>query len=176
MPTLDYRQLYIGGQWRDPAQQATIDVQSPTTEEIIGSVPRGSRGDIDAAVAAGEQAEALDAARVGPRLLRIHVDDERDAAGEVVDEVRFGWLADYLMKLPVDEAWFNNFNFAQWGDAAFDEAVVGYCQVLRVDEFNECGFVFKDALAHHGGGIDVDFLLSCPDFFDQQSHQWQREG
>jgi|GEM_PF-2539898 len=69
-------------------------------------------------------------------LAFIEANRPRNEAGEVVDEVRFGWLADYLMKLPVDEAWFNNFNFAQWGDAAFDEAVVGYCQVLRVDESN----------------------------------------
>ncbi|HRD10840.1 MAG TPA: aldehyde dehydrogenase [Mycobacterium sp.] len=56
MPTLDYRQLYIGGQWRDPAQSETIDVQSPTTEETIGSVPRGGRADVDAAVAAARAA------------------------------------------------------------------------------------------------------------------------
>lgn len=56
MPSIDYRQLYIGGQWREPARSATIDVQSPATEESIGSVPRGGEADIDAAVAAARSA------------------------------------------------------------------------------------------------------------------------
>ena len=54
--SIDYRQLYIGGQWADPAKTETIDVYSPTTEEQIGSVPRGSEADIDAAVAAARAA------------------------------------------------------------------------------------------------------------------------
>jgi acyl-CoA reductase-like NAD-dependent aldehyde dehydrogenase len=56
MPAIDYRQLYIGGRWTDPGTAATIDVHSPTTEELIGSVPRGSEADIDAAVAAARAA------------------------------------------------------------------------------------------------------------------------
>ncbi len=56
MSPIDYRQLYIGGHWRDAATSATIDVQSPSTEDIIGSVPRGSEADIDAAVAAARAA------------------------------------------------------------------------------------------------------------------------
>jgi acyl-CoA reductase-like NAD-dependent aldehyde dehydrogenase len=56
MPAIDYRQLYLGGQWADPATAATIDVHSPTTEQLIGSVPRGSEADVDAAVAAARAA------------------------------------------------------------------------------------------------------------------------
>ena len=54
--SIDYRQLYLGGQWTDPATAATIDVHSPTTEQLIGSVPRGSEADVDAAVAAARTA------------------------------------------------------------------------------------------------------------------------
>ena len=54
--SIDYRQLYIGGQWSDPAKTETIDVHSPTTEQQIGSVPRGSETDVDAAVAAARAA------------------------------------------------------------------------------------------------------------------------
>ena len=54
--SIDYRQLYIGGQWTDPAKTETIDVHSPTTEEQIGSVPRGSETDVDTAVAAARAA------------------------------------------------------------------------------------------------------------------------
>ena len=56
MPAMDYRQLYVGGQWRDPAGSATIDVHSASTEERIGSVPRGTEADVDAAVAAARSA------------------------------------------------------------------------------------------------------------------------
>jgi aldehyde dehydrogenase (NAD+) len=56
MPAIDYRQLYLGGRWTDPATAATIDVHSPTTEQLIGSVPRGSEADLDAAVTAARAA------------------------------------------------------------------------------------------------------------------------
>jgi aldehyde dehydrogenase (NAD+) len=56
MTTIDYPQLYIGGTWSAPAGHDTIGVHSPTTEERIGSVPRGTEADIDAAVAAARVA------------------------------------------------------------------------------------------------------------------------
>ncbi|MBJ7337537.1 aldehyde dehydrogenase [Mycolicibacterium sp.] len=56
MTAIDYRQLYVGGRWADPATAATIEVHSPTTEALIGSVPRGSNADIDAAVSAARSA------------------------------------------------------------------------------------------------------------------------
>src|ERR1700739_3649990 len=56
MTTNDYPQLYIGGTWIAPAGHDTIEVHSAATEERIGSVPRGSEADIDAAVAAARVA------------------------------------------------------------------------------------------------------------------------
>ena len=56
MTLIDYRQLYIGGQWVDPKSSDILGVFSPTTEAQIGSVPRGSEADIDAAVAAARAA------------------------------------------------------------------------------------------------------------------------
>src|SRR6202048_4594845 len=56
MTTIDYPQLYIGGTWTAPAGHDTIEVHSPSTEERIGSVPRGTEADIDAAVAAARTA------------------------------------------------------------------------------------------------------------------------
>jgi len=56
MTTVDYRQLYIGGTWTTPAGNDTIVVHSAATEDRIGSVPRGSEADIDAAVAAARTA------------------------------------------------------------------------------------------------------------------------
>lgn len=52
----DYKQLYIGGQWVDPAGADRFDVQNPATLEIIGSVPEGTEADIDRAVAAARLA------------------------------------------------------------------------------------------------------------------------
>jgi aldehyde dehydrogenase (NAD+) len=54
--TIDYPQLYIGGTWTAPAGHDTIGVHSPATENRIGSVPRGTEADIDAAVAAARTA------------------------------------------------------------------------------------------------------------------------
>ena len=56
MTTIDYPQLYIDGTWAAPAGHDTIGVYSPTTEQRIGSVPRGDVADIDAAVAAARTA------------------------------------------------------------------------------------------------------------------------
>src|ERR1700733_7785320 len=56
MTTIDYPQLYIGGTWTAPAGHDTIGVHSPATEERIGSVPRGTESDIDAAAAAARTA------------------------------------------------------------------------------------------------------------------------
>jgi aldehyde dehydrogenase (NAD+) len=52
--------LYIGGEWVAPAGTGTIDVISPTTEDVIARVPEASEGDVDRAV------EAAKAALVGP--------------------------------------------------------------------------------------------------------------
>ncbi|MTD12481.1 aldehyde dehydrogenase family protein [Nakamurella sp. YIM 132087] len=56
MPTIDYDALYIGGRWQTPVGESTITVISPITEQPAGSVPRGTEGDVDAAVAAARAA------------------------------------------------------------------------------------------------------------------------
>ena len=52
--------LYIGGEWVAPATTQTFEVISPTTEEVIASVPEATEGDVDRAV------EAAKAALAGP--------------------------------------------------------------------------------------------------------------
>jgi betaine-aldehyde dehydrogenase len=52
----DRELLFIGGRWTEPHGGAWIDVESPTTEEIIGRVPRPSIADGEAAVAAAREA------------------------------------------------------------------------------------------------------------------------
>ncbi|MEZ2352171.1 aldehyde dehydrogenase [Caballeronia sp. RCC_10] len=48
--------LFIGGEWTTPASDERINVISPVTEEVIASVPAGTREDIDRAVAAAHRA------------------------------------------------------------------------------------------------------------------------
>src|SRR3954447_1210622 len=47
----DHDKLYIGGVWTDPATKDRIEVISPHTEEVVGSVPEASVADVDKAVA-----------------------------------------------------------------------------------------------------------------------------
>ncbi|HSV40211.1 MAG TPA: aldehyde dehydrogenase, partial [Nocardioidaceae bacterium] len=54
--TTHYESLFIGGKWVPPTSAATIDVISASTEEQIGSVPRGMAADADAAVSAARAA------------------------------------------------------------------------------------------------------------------------
>ena len=48
--------LLIAGTWVEPATAATIQVRSPTTEEILGEVPDASEVDMDRAVDAARRA------------------------------------------------------------------------------------------------------------------------
>ncbi|HEX3796194.1 MAG TPA: aldehyde dehydrogenase [Acidimicrobiales bacterium] len=56
MAIRDYDHLFIGGDWVTPEGTDTIDVISPSTEEVIGHVPDGTEADIDKAVAAARTA------------------------------------------------------------------------------------------------------------------------
>lgn len=48
--------LFIDGQWVRPVGDGFIEVVDPATEQVIGSVPNGSRADVDAAVASARSA------------------------------------------------------------------------------------------------------------------------
>jgi aldehyde dehydrogenase (NAD+) len=48
--------LFIGGHWVKPSSDATIDVVSPSSEEVVGRVPAPSAGDVDRAVLAARDA------------------------------------------------------------------------------------------------------------------------
>ena len=48
--------LLINGQWVQPTTATTIEVTSPTTEEVIGEVPAAREADIDRAVGAARHA------------------------------------------------------------------------------------------------------------------------
>jgi len=48
--------LFIGGRWVKPSSEATIDVVSPSTEELVGRVPAPTAEDVDRAVMAAREA------------------------------------------------------------------------------------------------------------------------
>ena len=48
--------FYIGGEWVAAKSDARFELVNPSTEEVIGTVPEGSKADIDAAVAAARRA------------------------------------------------------------------------------------------------------------------------
>jgi aldehyde dehydrogenase (NAD+) len=53
---VDYDKLLIGGQWAVPSGSQRIEVRSPATLDVIGSVPEALEADVDAAVAAAREA------------------------------------------------------------------------------------------------------------------------
>ena len=52
----DYLQFYINGEWVDPAEPRTLDVENPATEENFARISLGSTADVDKAVAAAKAA------------------------------------------------------------------------------------------------------------------------
>ncbi len=54
--TLERDKLFIGGGWVEPEGTATIEVIDSATEEVLGTIPEGTPGDVDRAVAAARAA------------------------------------------------------------------------------------------------------------------------
>lgn len=71
----DHYQMLIGGRWRDASDGATIPVASPSTGEVLATIPEATKEDVDAAVAAARAAfESFSQTSVAERstlLLRI---------------------------------------------------------------------------------------------------------
>jgi aldehyde dehydrogenase (NAD+) len=54
----DYLKFYIDGQWVDPVEPNTVDVENPATEQVAGRISLGSAADVDKAVDAARRAFA----------------------------------------------------------------------------------------------------------------------
>lgn len=52
----EYLKFYIDGQWVDPVELKTLDVENPATEEVAGKIALGSAADVDKAVKAARKA------------------------------------------------------------------------------------------------------------------------
>jgi betaine-aldehyde dehydrogenase len=58
--------LYVGGEWVAPSGTNTIEVVSPTTEQVIARVPEAAEADVDRAVEAATAALAGPYPQLGP--------------------------------------------------------------------------------------------------------------
>jgi aldehyde dehydrogenase (NAD+) len=54
----EYLKFYIDGQWVDPVEAKSLDVDNPTTEQVSGKIALGTAADVDKAVAAARKAFA----------------------------------------------------------------------------------------------------------------------
>lgn len=54
----DCSKFYINGQWVDPVELKTLDVENPATEKVCGKIALGSAADVDQAVKAARDAFA----------------------------------------------------------------------------------------------------------------------
>jgi betaine-aldehyde dehydrogenase len=78
--------MFIGGEWTDAVDGATMPSIDPSTEEVIGVIPAAGPADVDRAVAAAAAAAPDWAATPWPeraRLLRALAQRIRDAAEEL---------------------------------------------------------------------------------------------
>ncbi|NDU75467.1 aldehyde dehydrogenase family protein [Actinomadura sp. DSM 109109] len=92
----EHDRLFIGGEWAAPAGTGVIDVVSPHTEEVIGRVPEGTEGDIDAAVAAARRAfdegpwprmTPAERAEIVGRLSAVYAERQQEMADLVTAEM-----------------------------------------------------------------------------------------
>ncbi len=51
-----HRELFIDGAWVSAASNGRLDVISPGTEDVVGSIPRGGAADVNKAVEAATKA------------------------------------------------------------------------------------------------------------------------
>lgn len=84
----DPTKIMIGGQWRQPDSGKTIDVENPSTGEVICSIGRGTKEDVDAAVFAAKRAmdnawgrtTATERGRILMKMSKIVLDRAEDLA------------------------------------------------------------------------------------------------
>ena len=56
---MDYKNIFVGGEWREPASGKRISVECPANRQIVGSCPEATKQDVDVAVNAARAALAV---------------------------------------------------------------------------------------------------------------------
>jgi aldehyde dehydrogenase (NAD+) len=82
--------LFIDGRWVKPAGSGSIEVHSPSTEEVIARIPEGNPADVEAAVSAARRAfdgwSNTPAAKRAEYVQKIH-EGLKARAGEIADTI-----------------------------------------------------------------------------------------
>jgi aldehyde dehydrogenase (NAD+) len=83
----EYLKFYIDGEWVDPVEKKTLDVENPATEQVAGKIAMGSAKDVDKAVKAAKKAF--------PSWSRTSREERIEVLGRILAEYqrRFGDLA-----------------------------------------------------------------------------------
>ncbi|KAL6013649.1 Betaine aldehyde dehydrogenase, chloroplastic [Asimina triloba] len=50
------RELFIDGEWKEPAKKKRIPIINPSTGEVVGDIPAATAEDVELAVAAAQKA------------------------------------------------------------------------------------------------------------------------
>jgi aldehyde dehydrogenase (NAD+) len=86
----EYLKFYIDGQWVDPVEPRTADIENPATEQVAGHISIGSAADVDKAVVAARRAFATwSVTTVEERLeiLNAILAEAQNRAGELAEAV-----------------------------------------------------------------------------------------
>jgi acyl-CoA reductase-like NAD-dependent aldehyde dehydrogenase len=83
MATGTAQHMFVGGSWESSTTGETFDATSPATGEVIGTIPRGDRGDAQRAIAA-----ARDAADGWARLTAFDRAAKMHAVGDLIEARR----------------------------------------------------------------------------------------
>jgi aldehyde dehydrogenase (NAD+) len=86
----DYLKFYIDGEWVDPVEPRTADIENPATEQVAGRISIGSAADVDKAVVAARRAFATwSVTTVEERLeiLNAILAEAQSRAGELAEAV-----------------------------------------------------------------------------------------
>ena len=90
----EYLKFYIDGQWVDPVEPKTLDVDNPTTEQVSGKIALGSRGRRRQGGQGRPQGVrhlvADDAGRSASSVLQAILAEYQKRAGDLADAVHRG--------------------------------------------------------------------------------------
>ncbi|MEM7767471.1 MAG: aldehyde dehydrogenase family protein [Pseudomonadota bacterium] len=141
----EYLQFYINGEWVDPVEPRTMDVENPATEEAFARISVGSAADVDKAVAAARAAfPAFSQTSVEYRASLL----EKIAAGY---QARMGEIAENISDQMGAPMWLANAAQAPAGlghYASMAQILRGYefesqqgNVMLRKEPIGVCGFI-----------------------------------
>ncbi|MEO1568214.1 MAG: aldehyde dehydrogenase family protein [Pseudomonadota bacterium] len=141
----EYLQFYINGEWVDPVEPRTLDVENPATEEPFARISIGSAADVDKAVAAAKAAfPAFSRTTVEERAALL----DKIAAGY---QARMGEIAENISDQMGAPMWLANAAQAPIGlghyatmaqilrEYPFEEEKGGH--YLRKEPIGVCGFI-----------------------------------